>query len=221
MRKLMALILMILIVLPVRVLAQIKTGNPPIPVVPHFPRKKRKTPVSAPSYAPIDVKAESYQYYDADNGWTEATTTSFSYKGSLLTQPKDFERVITPLNDLAANNLLRSAADKDGWGQGLLWGGAAVEAAGWTDFTLEMLNMETTDSSGHITDHVPNMAPATLMILGGVGLVVKGLFNQIDANGDRASAVDRYNSVIKPNQNLSMMVLPNTQAVGLGFTQAF
>src|SRR5581483_6849900 len=150
------------------------------------------------------------------------TSTSYSYQGTPLMEPKDFERVIAPLNDPGANELLRSGADKDAWGQGLLWGGVAVEAAGWTDFTLEMLNMgDTTNASGQTVFHAPNMLPSTLMILGGVGFFLKGVFNQLDANTDRAQAVERYNRVVRSNQDLSMRVMPESQTMGLDLTQNF
>jgi len=220
MRKLMALILVIL-VSPVMSFAQALSGAPTPTVAQHKMRRK-KVSISEPKFAPIDVNEQSYEYYDADAGWTDATAISYSYRESSLEEPKDFERVITPLNDPLANGLLHSAADKDGWGQGLLWGGVVVETAGWTDFTLEMLDLGTyADSSGHNTDHNPNMVPSTLMILGGVGLILKGVFTQLDAATDRANAVDRYNTVVQSGKNLSMMLLPNTQAVGLGFTQTF
>jgi hypothetical protein len=220
MRKLMALILVIL-VSPGMSLAQALSGAP-TPAVPQHKTRRKKAAISAPKFAPINVNEQSYEYYDADAGWTDATAVSYSYKGSSLEEPKDFERVITPLNDPLADDLLRSAADKDGWGQGLLWGGIAVDTAGWTDFAIEMAGLGTTaDSSGHITDHEPNMAPSVLMVLGGVGLILKGVFTQWDAANDRAGAVDRYNTVVQSGKNLSMMVLPNTRTVGLGFTQTF
>ncbi len=223
MRKLMALIFSLLAVLPRMALAQTQPGNNPIPAVSHArsKTKRKKQAIPNPEFTPIDVNQQSFEYYDADSGWSLATSTSYSYKGSPLTDTKDFERVISPLKDPEADSLLQSAADEDGWGQGFLWGGIALEAAGWTDFTVEMLGMESTDASGHITDHVPNMVPSTLMILGGVGAILKGVFTQIDATTDRASAVERYNAVVQTDNNLSMMVLPGTQAVGLSLTQAF
>ncbi len=204
MRKFMALILSILMVLPGTVLAQSTTGNPPTTVV------------SKQKFAPIDVNQYSFPYYDSDSGWSVATATNYSFKGSTLTDPKDFERVIYPLNDPEANNLLNSASEKDSWGQGLVWGGVAVETAGWTDFTVEMVNM---DSS----PHGPNMLPSTLMIIGGVAFILDGVLTQVGAGTDRANAVDRYNSVIQADNNLSMMVLPNNQGIGLGLglTQTF
>jgi hypothetical protein len=205
----MALILVFLMVSPGAIWAQTQAGNTPAPAV------------SNPKLAPIDVNQYSFDYYDADTGWSVATSTSYSYKGSPLSNPKDFERVIYPLNDPEANNLLNSAANKDGWGQGFLWGGVAVEAAGWTDFTVEMLGMESTDSSGNVTEHTPNVVPSMVMVLGGVGLILKGVFTQMDAGTDRANAVQRYNSVVQSNTDLSMMVQPDTQAVGLNLTQTF
>lgn|GEM_PF-1776857 len=223
MRKLMSLIFAILVVLPRMGLAQTAPGNIPTPAVSHSrtKTKKKKAGVPNPDFTPIKVNQQSFEYYDADSGWSLATATSYSYKGSPLSGQKDFERVIYPLYDPEADNLLHSAADKDGWGQGFLWGGVALEAAGWTDFTLEMLGMESTDSMGHVTDHVPNMVPSTLMILGGAGAIVKGVFTQMDAGTDRANAVERYNTVVQSSPNLSRMFQPDTQAVGLILSQAF
>jgi hypothetical protein len=217
------MIFAILVVLPRMGLAQTAPGNTPTPAVSHSrtKNKKKKAGIPNPDFAPINVNQQSFEYYDADSGWSLVTATSYSYKGSPLSGQKDFERVIYPLNDPEADNLLQSAANKDGWGQGFLWGGVALETAGWVDFTVEMLGMESTDSSGHVTDHVPNMVPSTLMILGGAGAIVKGVFTQMDAGTDRANAVERYNSVVQSNDNLSMMFLPNTQTVGLSLTHAF
>jgi len=222
MRKLMVLILTLLAVAPGRLWAQLANGNPPIPAASHSHKKRKGTVLSKLKFDPIAVNEESYEYYDADNGWTDATSVNYSFKGTPLEGQKDFERVIQPLGDPEADGLLRSAADQDDWGQGLLWGGIAVETAGWTDFAVEMMDMGTsTDSSGRIIDHDPNMVPSTIMILGGVGLILKGVFTQLDADNDRAGAVARYNAVVQSDQKLSMMVLPGSQAVGLGFTQAF
>jgi hypothetical protein len=170
MRKLITLVLILLSVFPKLGLAQIKASPNPAPSASHARKGRKKSVISNQKFAPIDVDARSYEYYDADSGWTDATSVSYSYKGSTLEQPKDFERVIYPINDPEANDLLRSAADKDGWGQGFLWGGIAVETAGWTDFAIEMANMgDTTHSGGHTTFHDPNMAPSVLMVLGGDG----------------------------------------------------
>jgi hypothetical protein len=217
MRKFMALFFAFLAVLPRMALAQTQPGSTPIPAFSHSrsKTKRKKQALPNPEFTPIDVNQQSFPYYDSDSGWSVATATSYSYKGSTLSDPKDFERVIYPLQDPQADSLLQSAANEDGWGQGFLWGGIALEAAGWTDFTVEMLNMDTPP------DHVPNMVPSTLMILGGVGAIVKGVFTQIDASTDRASAVERYNAVVQTDNNLSMMVMPGTQAVGLSLTQAF
>jgi hypothetical protein len=221
MRKILIIILAILMVSPGAIWAQSQPGNPPTPAVSKAKKKLKNTAQPKAKFTPIDVEEHSFEYYDADSGWSVATATSYSYKGSNLSDPKDFERVIYPLNDPEANNFLRSAADKDGWGQGLLWGGIAVETAGWTDFTVEMLGMESTDSSGHVTEHTPNVLPSIVMVLGGVGFILKGVFTQMDAGTDRANAVERYNSVVQSDNNLSMMVLPGTQAVGLSLTQTF
>jgi predicted small lipoprotein YifL len=205
MRKLISSILVILMLTAGTGWAQTAPGNPP-----------------AGKFAPIDVNEQTFPYYDADTGWSTATSTSYSYQGMALTQPKDFERVIKPLNDPTANDLLRSGADKDAWGQGLIWGGVAVEVAGWTDFTVEMLNMgTTTDSSGHMVDHDPNVIPSVVMVLGGVGIFLKGIFTQMDASTDRANAVARYNTVVQSNQDLSMMIQPENNGVGLNLTQTF
>lgn len=208
MRKTMALILVILMVLPVTVLAQQPTENSPTP--------------SNSKFDPIDVNVFSFPYYDETTGWSEAISTIYSYHGITLTKQKDFEDVIKPLNDPTANGLLGSAADKDAWGTGFLWGGVAVEAAGWTDFTIEMVNMGTsTNSSGQMVDHEPNMLPSVIMILGGVGAILDCVFTQMNADTDRASAADRYNKVVQSGSDLSMMLMPDTKTVGLGFTQAF
>lgn len=214
MRKCMALILAFLMVSPGAVLAQTQAGNTPTPAISKAKNKEKKHAHTNPKFTPIDVNQYSFDYYDADTGWSVATAISYSYQGITLSDPKDFERVIYPLNDPEANNLLGSAANKDGWGQGFLWGGVAVEAAGWTDFTVEMINMDSSPNG-------PNMLPSIVMVLGGVGLILKGVFTQMDAGTDRANAVYRYNSVLQSNNDLSMMVLPGTQAVGLNLTQTF
>lgn len=79
----------------------------------------------------------------------------------------------------------------------------------------------TTDSSGHMVDHDPNVIPSVVMVLGGVGIFLKGIFTQMDASTDRANAVARYNTVVQSNQDLSMMIQPENNGVGLNLTQTF
>ena len=219
MRKQLVLVLALLGVSPGLGLAGPATGNAPNPGLPG-PASAAVT--SAHPFDPIEVNSQSYEYYDETTGWNEGTLTQYYFHGSLLQQPKDFEKVIFPLNDPLANHLLDSAADKDAWGDGLIWGSAAVETAGWVDFTVEMLNMGPSfNASGQVTDHTPNMVPATALILGGVGIFLKGIFLDGDADNDRVQAVDRYNTVLNPNKSLSMLYSPESRTAGLDFTQIF
>ncbi len=164
-------------------------------------------PAAQPKFQPIEVKTF---------GWGNHASNGYYYEGMPLTDPRDFERVIHPLNDPQANQLLRTASDEGGWGTGLLVGGIAVEAAGWVDFTVVMTSL-----ASDTGDKGPDLGPSLAMILGGTGLWVGGLLLDVNASNDRYNAVNRYNYVVQHGNGLSMIFLPDTRQPGLAFTQRF
>ncbi len=165
------------------------------------------TATAKPKFQPIEIQTF---------GWGNHATNGFYYNGLPLTDPRDFERVIDPLNDAQASQMLRSAADESGWGTGLLVGGIALEAAGWVDFTVVMASL-----ASDTGDKGPDIGPSLIMILGGTGIWVGGLLLDVNAGNDRYNAVNRYNYVVQHGNGLSLMFLPDTQKPGLAFTQRF
>jgi hypothetical protein len=171
------------------------------------PVHKKKSAAASPKFQPIEIQTF---------GWGNHATNGYYYNGLPLTDPRDFQRVIDPLNDPQASQLLRSAADKGGWGTGLLVGGIALEAAGWVDFTIVMTSLASdTGNQG------PDLGPSLIMILGGTGIWVGGLLLEVDGGNDRYNAVNRYNYVVQHDNSLSLMFLPETNQPGLTFTQRF
>ena len=90
MRKFMALFLAILMVSPGAVLAQTQAGNTPTPAISKAKNKEKKHAHTNPKFTPIDVNQYSFDYYDADTGWSIATATSYSYKGINPFGPEGF-----------------------------------------------------------------------------------------------------------------------------------
>lgn len=170
--------------------------------------KKKPSAVPAqPKFKPIEIQTF---------GWGNHATNGYYYNGLPLNSAQDFERVIEPLNDPQANQLLGSAADKSGWGTGLLVGGIALETAGWVDFVVVMTSL-----ANETGDQSPDIGPSLIMILGGTGIWVGGLLLDVDGSNDRYNAVNRYNYVVQHDNGMSLMFLPDTRQPGLAFTQRF
>jgi hypothetical protein len=168
---------------------------------------KKKPAVASSKFQPIEIQTF---------GWGNHATNGFYYNGLPLTDSRDFERVINPLNDPQANQLLSSAANESGWGTGLLVGGIALEVAGWVDFTVVMASL-----ASDTGDQGPDIGPSLILILGGTGIWVGGLLLDVNASNDRYNAVNRYNYVVQHGNGLSLMFLPETNQPGLAFTQRF
>jgi hypothetical protein len=172
-------------------------------------------PPSNDSLKPIDIQT----FWSGD----DAVANGYYYDGLPLQNPSDFEKVIDPLNDPQASGFLRSAADKDAWGNGLFWGGLGVEMAGWVDFAVEMTKMgeTSTDASGNTTDYTPNLGPSLAMILAGNAGWVGGMLLQGDAGSDRYNAVNRYNYIVQHDDSLSMTPYASPDAEGLDIQATF
>jgi hypothetical protein len=133
-----------------------------------------------------------------------------------LTSAKDFEQVIYPLNDSQANQLLHSAAAKDRLKIATICAGALLEVAGWTDFAIQMMQPASASNSqsGKVSQAL-NMVGVTGLVLGGVATIIGGAL--IDSPMERIKAAERYNSVVQSKVNLSILYVPNKNAMGLNF----
>jgi hypothetical protein len=160
-------------------------------------------------------------------GWGKYSSNGFYYDGLPLQSYRQFEKVIDPLGDPQASQLIHSADNNDAWGQPLLWGGAVVWAAGLTDFVIQMANIgnttTTTDQYGDTITVPANTDVGLAVAIWGAGTVacVVGFILESDAGNDRYNAVNRYNYQVQHDNGLSLMMLPNTHQPGLAFTQRF
>jgi hypothetical protein len=180
----------------------------------------KKTKPSVPSAKPKFTPIEIQQY-----GWGNHASVGYYHDGLEIRNLQQFEEAIDPLGDAEASGLLRSSADKSGWGTGLIWGGIATTAAGWVDFVAVLGNMsQTTYKNGvPVTTYNDNidLGPFFILITAGTIGWVSGLLLQVDAGNDRYNAVNRYNYVVQSDQSLSLMTQPGSSPMGLSFTQRF
>ena len=167
--------------------------------------------VSKKDFAPIDVVTSSYPYYDEDYGWYTAWQTSYYFHGKPLLKAGDFQKAIYPLNDSQANHYLETAKSMAKAGSYWIVGGGIVEAAGWTMYTIGMLNMDNSKVLLH------DLGISFPLIGGGIGGILWGLITESHVGAERVKAVERYNSVVRSNKHLSILYLPNAKATMLTF----
>ena len=142
----------------------------------------------------------------------------FYYEGLPLQTVDQYKRVIEPLGDAEADHLIEKAGNEDGWGNGLFWGGLAMNLVGWTDFAVEMGKLGDLNSNG--TSDTPNLALSMGLVTAGTIGWVGGLLLQMDSSADRYNAAVRYNYVVNNTQNLSWNPLPDGSPLGFEWTQS-
>ena len=180
----------------------------------------RKKPAAEPSpekkFTPIEVQQA---------GPGNETIHAYFYKGQRFQNFQQLKEVIDSLNDPEASRLLKSSANKESTGTilnvggGLLVVGALVYAfvaPGTTTASTEGPFMRTVTN---VTP--PDQAPSWILGISGGFMALIGLFIEGDAGQCQHAAVMRYNHQIESDQNLSMILLPQTGSPGLELTQRF
>ncbi len=153
-------------------------------------------------------------------GWGRHATNGFYYNGLPLQNLQQYEAVIDPIGDAQASQLIRTSGSEDTLGMVTLVGGILLDTAGWTDFCIEMVNMDSNPGAGGINKGF-DLGPSIAMICAGsVGILVGAVVTS-DAANDRYNAVNRYNYVVQQDKSVSFMLMPNTNQPGLAFTQRF
>jgi hypothetical protein len=160
-------------------------------------------------------------------GWGSHSSIGYYHEGLPLQSTADFRAVIDPLGDYQASQLIQSAAQKDGWGTGLLWGGIALTAAAWIDFGVEMSKIGqfsvSTDQYGdsETNFYEPNLVPFGILLTVGTAAWISGLILYVSGSNDIYNSVNRYNYLLNNAKKLSLFTVPESGRMGLAFTQRF
>ena len=181
----------------------------------HPTRGKSVDKLKAKKFSPIEMRF---------GGTDKKPTQDFYYEGSKLESTQQLKAVIDPLNDFEASNLLNAAERKKSLGTVFMIAGAVFVVGGGI-YAITATGAPTTFygffGDPHITYSQPDLTLS--WVLGGAGVLagIIGVALEGDGGQCRQDAVQRYNHLIEPDQNLSMMLLPQTNSPGLQWIQRF
>ncbi len=185
------------------------------PVLQAFLDKLRSQSLHAQNFAPIETR----------RGGTDIhPTEDYYWQGAKVETFEELKMVIVPLHDPEAIHLLNESADKESAGFVLMGGGAALCLGG--ALYMILATGSTTTEAGPLGEVYTLTSPPDLTlgwILGGVGVVAGtlGIFFEMDSGQDRHDAIQRYNRLVEPDQNLSMILIPRTELPGLAYIRRF
>ena len=175
-------------------------------------------PVTPQNLSPIEFK---------QTGTDKKPSEEFYYEGHRLQNYQQIKAVIVPLNDTEANRLLKTASSQNSTGDVFEIGAGLLVVGGVVYYATATGTSTTTTGTFHgvpLSSTIYTPPNETLAwVMGGAGgaLAIIGLILEGNASQNLHGAVIHYNHLVAPEQNLSMILMPQTNLPGLAFSQRF
>ena len=163
------------------------------------------TPISQPEVStpePVPTMTQDQQMQFEDTHLISAETglfdIRFSLNGQEITSEQDLEKIIASADDDQALKYLKSAENRSSIGWVLIGGGSGMLVVGslanWNNNNTFLFNF---------------------LVLGGLATdLIGGIFYR-ESQSEKLDAVDRYNQIIREDNGISLLNLPNAPWVWL------
>ncbi len=184
---------------------------------------------SAPLTPPQPITPQNLKPIEfQQTGTDKKPSEDLYYQGRQLQNYEQIKAVIDPLNDPEASRLLKTAAGQKSLSDVFDIAGGLLVVGGVVYYATASGTSKTTANNAPFpvplttTTYTP---PDTTLawVMGGAGgaLAIIGLILEGNASQNLHGAVIRYNHLVAPDKNLSMMLMPQMNLPGLVFIQRF